>query len=117
MMKEGLTIKDHGFCQRLPQLLLQFIKAYPHVTVGETQLSQVKQRLIQQWDSRAQQAPYQQDHQTIQPLNSIPDGILDQRRALLAEITLKEVLSYRDRLLHQATLDIVAIGDLGAAQF
>lgn len=112
----GLVIKAHGFRQRLPQLLLQYIKAYQHVTVGETQLAQVKQRLIQQCDSLAQQAPDEQANRAIQSLNWIPYGSLDQRRALLAEITLKEVLSYRDRLLNQATLDIVAIGDMSAPQ-
>lgn len=113
---EGLIIAAHGFRQHLPQLLLQFITAYQHVAFGEIQLAQVKQRLIQQWDSRLKQAPVEQANRRVSELNWIQYGHLDQRRALLTEITLKELLSYRDRLLNQATPDILAIGDLGAAQ-
>jgi protease-3 len=113
---EGVIIKAQGFRQQLPHLVLQFVKACQHITVGETQLAEVKQRLIQQWDSRLKQAPDEQANRTISEINWINYGSLDQRRTLLAEIGLKEVLSYRDRLLKQATLDILAIGDLSAAQ-
>lgn len=112
----GLIIEAHGFRQHLPQLLLQLIKAYQHVAFGETQLAQVKQRLIQQWDSCLKQAPNEQANRAVNELNWIQFGSLDQRRALLAEIGLKEVLTYRDRLLNQATLDILAIGDLSTVQ-
>lgn len=113
---EGLIIRAKGFRQRLPQLLLQFIKAYQHVTVGEAQLGEIKQQLIQQWDSQLKQATDEQANRAMIELNWIQYGSLDKRRALLAEITLKELLSYRARLLSQVTLDILAVGDLSAAQ-
>ncbi|MGK2946675.1 MAG: pitrilysin [Candidatus Malihini olakiniferum] len=113
---DGLTINTNGYTQHLPKLMLALIEGYATYTATPAQLEQAKSWYIQQLESAENAKAYEQALEPIQALSSLPYIEREERRALLGDITIDDVMVFRDALLRDAALEILAVGNLTEAQ-
>ncbi|MGL5700393.1 MAG: pitrilysin, partial [Kluyvera sp.] len=112
----GLMLNANGYTQRLPQLFDALLQGYFSYTPTEEQLEQAKSWYKQMMDSAEKGKAYEQAIMPVQMLSQVPYFQRDERKALLASITLKDVLAYRDQLKAGARPEFMVIGNLSAEQ-
>ncbi|MEE3660795.1 pitrilysin [Brenneria sp. g21c3] len=109
---DGLAINANGYTQRLPQLLLALVDGYASFSPTEDQLQQAKSWYLQQLDSVEKAKAFEQAIQPIQALSQVPYTERAERRRLLKDIRLQDVIDYRNLLLQKATPEILVVGNL-----
>ncbi|WP_312927588.1 pitrilysin, partial [Pseudescherichia sp.] len=108
----GLMLNANGYTQRLPQLFSALLTGYFSYTPTEDQLAQAKSWYAQMMDSAEKGKAYEQAIMPAQMLSQVPYFQREERRALLPEITLKEVMAYRDRLKSNARPAFLIVGNM-----
>lgn len=109
---DGLVINANGYTQRLPQLLLALIDGYSSFTSTEEQLEQAKSWYLQELESAETAKAFEQAMQPIQSLSQLPYIEREERKRLLNEIKLQELVDYRRDLLQNATPEMLVVGNL-----
>ena len=112
----GLMLNANGYTQRLPQLFSALLTGYFSYTPTEDQLTQAKSWYAQMMDSAEKGKAYEQAIMPAQMLSQVPYFQREERRALLPEITLKEVMAYRDRLKSNARPEFLIVGNMSETQ-
>ncbi len=112
----GLMLNANGYTQHLPQLFSDLLAGYFSYTPTEEQLAQAKSWYAQMMDSAEKGKAYEQAIMPTQMLSQVPYFQREERRALLPEITLKEVMAYRDRLKSNARPEFLIVGNMSETQ-
>lgn len=112
----GLMLNANGYTQHLPQLFKDLLAGYFSYTPTEDQLAQAKSWYAQMMDSAEKGKAYEQAIMPAQMLSQVPYFQREERRALLPEITLKDVIAYRDRLKSNARPEFLIVGNMSEMQ-
>ena len=112
----GLMLNANGYTQHLPQLFKDLLAGYFSYTPTEDQLAQAKSWYAQMMDSAEKGKAYEQAIMPVQMLSQVPYFQREERRALLPEITLKDVMAYRDRLKSNARPEFLIVGNMSETQ-
>ena len=112
----GLMLNANGYTQHLPQLFKDLLVGYFSYTPTEDQLAQAKSWYAQMMDSAEKGKAYEQAIMPVQMLSQVPYFQREERRALLPEITLKDVMAYRDRLKSNARPEFLIVGNMSETQ-
>ena len=112
----GLMLNANGYTQHLPQLFSDLLAGYFSYTATEDQLAQAKSWYAQMMDSAEKGKAYEQAIMPAQMLSQVPYFQREERRALLPEITLKDVMAYRDRLKSNARPEFLIVGNMSETQ-
>jgi len=112
----GLMLNANGYTQHLPQLFKDLLAGYFSYTPTEDQLAQAKSWYAQMMDSAEKGKAYEQAIMPAQMLSQVPYFQREERRALLPEITLKDVMAYRDRLKSNARPEFLIVGNMSETQ-
>lgn len=112
----GLMLNANGYTQHLPQLFKDLLAGYFSYTPTEDQLAQAKSWYAQMMDSAEKGKAYEQAIMPAQMLSQVPYFQREERRALLPEITLKDVIDYRDRLKSNARPEFLIVGNMSETQ-
>ena len=108
----GLMVNANGYTQRLPQLFEALLKGYFSYTPTQEQLDQAKSWYAQMMDSADKGKAYDQAIMPIQMVSQVPYFQREVRRALLPELTLKDVLDYREVLKANAKPEFLVLGNM-----
>ncbi|HKM97613.1 MAG TPA: pitrilysin [Buttiauxella sp.] len=108
----GLMVNANGYTQRLPQLFEALLKGYFSYTPTQEQLDQAKSWYAQMMDSADKGKAYDQAIMPIQMVSQVPYFQREVRRALLPELTLKDVLDYREVLKTNAKPEFLVLGNM-----
>ncbi len=109
---DGLTIKASGYTQRLSQLTMTLARRYATFTPTAGQLVQAKGWYREQLDGTDKDKAYAQAMVPANVLSNLPYFERSERRALIASITLQELIDYRNRLFSAAALDMLVVGNM-----
>ena len=112
----GLMLNASGYTQHLPQLFSDLLAGYFSYTATEDQLAQAKSWYAQMMDSAEKGKAYEQAIMPAQMLSQVPYFQREERRALLPEITLKDVMAYRERLKSNARPEFLIVGNMSETQ-
>lgn len=112
----GLMLNANGYTQHLPQLFSDLLAGYFSYTATEDQLAQAKSWYAQMMDSAEKGKAYEQAIMPAQMLSQVPYFQREERRALLPEITLKDVMAYRERLKSNARPEFLIVGNMSETQ-
>ncbi|HEY3590258.1 MAG TPA: pitrilysin [Buttiauxella sp.] len=112
----GLMVNANGYTQRLPQLFEALLKGYFSYTPTQEQLEQAKSWYAQMMDSADKGKAYDQAIMPVQMVSQVPYFQRDVRRALLPELTLKDVLDYREALKNNAKPEFLVLGNMSSEQ-
>ncbi|QZN95324.1 pitrilysin [Symbiopectobacterium purcellii] len=113
---DGLTINANGYTQHLPKLMLALVEGYASYTATPAQLEQAKSWYIQQLDAAENAKAYEQALEPVQAISSLPYTEREERRALIKDISLDDVMAFRDALLRDAAPEMLAVGNLTESQ-
>ncbi|WP_413737204.1 pitrilysin [Sodalis sp. RH21] len=113
---DGLTIKATGYTQRLPQLAVSLVNRYATFIPTVDQLIQAKSWYREQLDGTEKEKPYAQAMIPVKVLSALPYAERDERRALINDLTLQDLIAYRETLFKPASLDMLVVGNLTAQQ-
>lgn len=113
---DRLTINANGYTQHLPKLMLALVEGYASYAATPAQLEQAKSWYIQQLDAAENAKAYEQALEPIQAISSLPYTEREERRALLQDISLDDVMAFRDALLRDAAPEMLAVGNLTEGQ-
>ncbi|MBA2815541.1 pitrilysin [Candidatus Pantoea persica] len=111
---DGLVFSASGFTQRLPTLLKKLVEGYATFQPSAQQLEQAKSWYLDRLDAADKGKAFELAIQPMQMLSQLPYTQRETRRALVKTITLDEVVAYRDNLIHHATPELLAVGNLSA---
>jgi protease-3 len=112
----GLMINANGYTQRLPQLFEALLKGYFSYTPTQEQLDQAKSWYAQMMDSAEKGKAFELAISPVQMISQVPYFERSTRRALLPELTLKDVLDYRARLKTNSRPEFMVIGNMSPEQ-
>ncbi len=112
----GLYINANGFTQRMPQLLASLVEGYSDFTPTKDQLAQAKSWYREQLDVAEKGKAYELAIQPANMLSRVPYSERSERRKLLDSISVKDVVIYRDILLKQSAVEVLAVGNMTAQQ-
>ncbi|WBM71448.1 pitrilysin [Buttiauxella sp. WJP83] len=112
----GLMVNANGYTQRLPQLFEALLKGYFSYTPTQEQLDQAKSWYAQMMDSADKGKAYDQAIMPVQMVSQVPYFQREVRRSLLPELTLKDVLDYRDALKTHAKPEFLVLGNMSPQQ-
>ncbi|WP_075183164.1 pitrilysin [Pantoea sp. 1.19] len=109
---DGLLVQASGFTQHLPDLLKDLLHGYATYQPTEAQLAQAKSWYLERLAAADKGKAFEQAIQPMQMLSQLPYTERSERRALLQSITLPELLTWRQKLLTQATPEMLVVGNL-----
>ncbi|MGL4860318.1 MAG: pitrilysin, partial [Enterobacteriaceae bacterium] len=112
----GLRFSASGFTQHLPTLLSAMVEGYRHFTPTEQQLQQAKSWYQEKLDAAEQGKAFELAMQPVQSLSYVPYTERQARREQLAQITLKDLLDYRDQLFQKATPELLVVGNMSVVE-
>ncbi|OAT16467.1 protease III [Buttiauxella noackiae ATCC 51607] len=112
----GLMVNANGYTQRLPQLFEALLKGYFSYTPTQEQLDQAKSWYAQMMDSADKGKAYDQAIMPVQMVSQVPYFQRETRRALLPDLTIKDVLDYREALKTNAKPEFLVLGNMSAGQ-
>ncbi|MDK1253662.1 pitrilysin [Cronobacter dublinensis] len=112
----GLMISANGYTQHLRKLFLTLLDGYFSYEPTQEQLAQAKSWYRQMLDSAEKGKAYDQAIMPVQMVSQVPYFQREARRALLPDITLEEILAYRDRLKTHARAEFLVVGNMSPEQ-
>ncbi|NCH86905.1 pitrilysin [Cronobacter dublinensis] len=112
----GLMISANGYTQHLRKLFLSLLDGYFSYEPTEEQLAQAKSWYRQMLDSAEKGKAYDQAIMPVQMVSQVPYFQREARRELLPDITLEEILAYRDRLKTHARAEFLVVGNMSPEQ-
>ncbi|ELY2853567.1 pitrilysin [Cronobacter dublinensis] len=112
----GLMISANGYTQHLRKLFLTLLDGYFSYEPTQEQLAQAKSWYRQMLDSAEKGKAYDQAIMPVQMVSQVPYFQREARRELLPDITLEEILAYRDRLKTHARAEFLVVGNMSPEQ-
>ena len=108
----GLMINANGYTQRLPKLFSELVGGYFSYQPTAEQFDQAKSWYKRMLESADKGKAYEQAMLPAQMLSQVPYFQRADRLALLPEITLQEVLDYRQQLKANARAEFLLVGNM-----
>lgn len=112
----GLMINANGYTQRLPRLFEELVRGYFSYTPTEDQFNQAKSWYLQLLDAADKGKAYEQALFPAQIISQLPYFQRQERRELLPELTLKELLEYREQLRGNSRAEFLIVGNMAPDQ-
>ena len=112
----GLMLNANGYTQRLPQLFQALLDGYFSFTPTQEQLDQAKSWYKQMLASADKGKAYDQAIMPVQMVSQVPYFQREVRSALLPDITLQDVLAYRENLKSGARPEFLVLGNMTPEQ-
>lgn len=109
---QGLYINAHVFTQRLPNLLLTLLKQYSAFTPMKEQLEQAKSYYREQLEINEKRRAFELAIYPVKMLSQIPYTERAERQKTLDNISVQDIINYRNNLLQRAVVEILAIGNI-----
>lgn len=111
---DGLVFSASGFTQRLPTLLKKLVEGYSTFQPTAQELEQAKSWYLERLEAAEKGKAFEQAIQPMQMLSQLPYTQRETRRKLVSAITLKDVVTYRDKLIRNARPEMLVVGNLSA---
>ena len=109
----GLMISASGFSQHLPKMVTSILDSYRNVTIDEQTLALAKSWYLQKLDNADHAKSYWLAVQPINALSVLPHYYeRDERRQITANITIEDIVNYRDNLLSRSVPYMISLGNL-----
>ena len=112
----GLMITANGYTQQLPRLFEELVSGYFSYTPTEEQLTQAKSWYLQILDAAEKGKAFEQAMFPAQVISQIPYFQRQERRDLLATLTLKDLLNYREQLKENSRAEFLIVGNMAPQQ-
>ncbi|AKA38135.1 pitrilysin [Yersinia ruckeri] len=112
----GLYINANGFTQRLPQLLTSLLEGYSSFTPTEDQLNQAKSWYREQLAIADKGRAFELAIQPVKMLSRVPYTERSERSKVLNTISVQDVIKYRNSLLKESAVELLAIGNVTPKQ-
>ncbi|WP_176700248.1 pitrilysin [Gilliamella sp. App2-1] len=108
----GLMISASGFSQHLPKMVKAILNSYRNVTIDEQSLVLAKSWYLQELDKVEHAKSYWLAVNPVNALSDLPYFERDERRQFAANMTINDVLTYRDNLLTRSVPYMLSLGNL-----
>lgn len=109
----GLMISASGFSQHLSKMVTSILDSYRNVTIDEQTLALAKSWYLQKLDNADHAKSYWLAVQPINALSVLPHYYeRDERRQITANITIEDIVNYRDNLLSRSVPYMISLGNL-----
>ncbi|OCG60005.1 pitrilysin [Gilliamella sp. GillExp13] len=109
----GLMISASGFSQHLPKMVTAILNSYRNVTIDEQSLVLAKSWYLQELDKSEHAKSYWLALNPINALSVLPHYFeRDEKRQITANMTIDELLTYRDNLLTHSVPYMLSLGNL-----
>lgn len=112
----GLQFNASGFTERLPVLLSKLVDSYPDFRPTQEQLDQAKSWYLERLASADKGKAFELALQPVQLVSRLPYTEREEREKQVANITLEQVNTYRENLLHHAAVEIMVVGNMTSPQ-
>jgi len=112
----GLQFTATGFTERLPVLLSKLVDSYPDFKPTQEQLDQAKSWYLERLASADKGKAFELALQPVQLVSRLPYTEREDREKRVAGITLAQVNAYRESLIHNATVEIMVVGNMTEPQ-
>ncbi|WP_176700582.1 pitrilysin [Gilliamella sp. App4-10] len=109
---DGLMISASGFSQHLPKMVTAILNSYRNVTIDEQSLVLAKSWYLQELDKVEHAKSYWLAVNPVNALSDLPYFERDERRQFAANMTINDVLTYRDNLLTRSVPYMLSLGNL-----
>ncbi|WP_159565803.1 pitrilysin [Budvicia diplopodorum] len=115
-LANGLQLNVTGFNQRIPQLVTAFLDQYRTFTPTAEQLTQAKSWYREQLDAAEKGKAYELALQPVQSLSQVPYTERNERRSTLDNISVDDIVQYRNQLLTNGTPELFVLGNMTPEQ-
>lgn len=112
---DGLVMTASGYTQHLPALLTSLVQQYASFNPTQEQLEQAKSWYAEQLEAADKAKAYEQAMFPLRGLSVVPYSERSERRKQLQDITVQELVAYRNALLQQATPEMLVVGNVAQA--
>lgn len=112
--QNGLRIQASGFSQHLPELTQAVMTGYQQFPVTQALLDQAKSWYLQMLDESEKSKSFELALQPVQALSVVPYFERAERRQVVPSITVDTLLQYRDQFFKNATVSVIATGNISA---
>ncbi|MFQ1006200.1 pitrilysin [Gilliamella sp. CG22] len=108
----GLMITATGFNQHLPDMITAILNSYRNVNIDEQSLALAKSWYLQKLDAADHANSYLLSMQPVKALSYIPYFERSDKRRITADISVNDVLAYRDKLLSKSVPYMISLGNI-----
>ena len=109
----GLMISASGFSQHLPKMVTAVLDSYRNVTIDEQTLALAKSWYLQELDKAEHAKSYWLAVQPVNALSVLPRYYeRDEKRQITANISIEDIVAYRDNLLTRSVPYMISLGNL-----
>lgn len=108
----GLLLSAIGYSHYLPNLIEKMLERYEELQISENDLKLAKSWFLQQLSSADEVKSYALSMQPIYALDMLPYTERITRRHLIASITIKDLMEYKQRVLNQSVPYLLAVGNI-----
>ncbi|MWN89484.1 pitrilysin [Gilliamella sp. Pra-s65] len=109
----GLMISASGFSQHLPKMVTAILDNYRNATIDEQSLALAKSWYLQELDKAEHAKSYRLAVNPVNALSVLPHYFeRDEKRQITANMTINDVLTYRDNLLTHSVPYMLSLGNL-----
>ncbi|QIQ20763.1 pitrilysin [Zophobihabitans entericus] len=112
----GLMLRASGFSQHLPDMIRAMLELYQTVPITDSELQLAKSWYLERLDASESVNSYSLSLQPMQALSNPYYTERSERRKLVNQITVNDLLEYRDWLLTQSVPYMLSIGNSSEAQ-
>jgi protease III len=109
----GLMIRASGFSQHLPKMVTTILNSFRDVTIDEHNLALAKSWYLEQLDKSDHAKSYWLAVDAVNALSDLPHYFeRDKRRQITSEISVNDLVAYRDNLLTHSVPYMLSLGNL-----
>lgn len=112
----GLQFSASGFSQHLPRLVSALLEQYRSFTVTPEELEQAKSWYRDQMEAAEKGKAYELALQPVRAISQVPYTERDERRKLMSDITVNDIIQYRNQLLANSSPEMFVLGDMTQEQ-
>ncbi|MDF7669839.1 pitrilysin [Orbaceae bacterium ESL0721] len=108
----GLLITAKGFSQHLTEMVLAVLTSYQNSVIDEQSLTLAKSWYLQQLDASEQAKSYLLAMQPVNALSSFPYFSRQQKREVVASITVEDIKRYQHNLIADSVPYMLSLGNI-----
>lgn len=108
----GVMISANGYTQRLPKLFQRLVSGYFSYVPTERQFDQAKSWYREILEGADKGKAYEQALIPAQMISQLPYFMREDRKNLLSELTLQDLLAYREQLKLQSRAEFLIVGNI-----
>lgn len=112
----GLMLSVDGFSQHLPDMMKAMLTQYQQLEINQDDLALAQSWYLERLNAADSVKSYSLALQPIQALASVPYIERDVKREVTGQLTVSDIMTYRDQLLTQAAPYMLTIGNITEQQ-